>query len=189
MESQCLGNYQSVLPSESLKARYRDRIVVCDSPNPGVGHILFISEVHHNWPSQRTNRRYPKGYIRFVDGRTFSYADETVAGTRVWLFRWNVGLQVMAEMQVEAHKVRRWLDSRPSLGDLKAFTELALERLGRPQSESWLGNHLRWLPSWLIQAALTEIPGYVAVLGLRDLRDLAALVEIPDAKPALAEAA
>ena len=67
-----------------LSGRRKEEVVIGDAADARVAKFFFKSRVKDNRPSER-RQKFPKGYVRFENGKIFDLNDETIEGEKVFI--------------------------------------------------------------------------------------------------------
>jgi hypothetical protein len=146
-----------------------DEVIIGDRPDVRIANLLFATSVSNNWPSQRQNR-FPRGYIKFENGKRFDLANQTVDGRPVYLFRFRLNdvTRDFWRAQMAKNKIRHWIKAANDK-DAFAMEELIGELRGQKPSF--------WSRSYTERYICDCLEG--PALGVTQLEQLAALVAAP----------
>jgi hypothetical protein len=133
-------------------------------PDVRQGVLLYEDRSRHYWPSQKS-RKHERGYAEFESGRRFDLKGETINGQEVYIFPKTPITENLWRIQNAQAKIMGWWENA-SIPDRKAVTEISTE----------LKNRIS-VAHCFRPFAIEEIVAELIAMGLRDLEDLASLLE------------
>ncbi len=170
--------FRSVKNLDSLYVprNHRPEVIVADAADIRTCTRLYRDRIAHNWPSQG-HSRYPDGYIILASGKKYDRKRLRINGEEAFIFRVSEDAEIILAKHNLKGKIIAMLDIA-SDEEFRVIYELFCESAGQQCVGRW----------WPRDSAERYIVSQLEAMGLRELRDWAALLEGP-ASSATPEAA